>query len=402
MIATPVGRLRVLCVIGAMLAGGYAVLHACDYPDPLGGLGVYPGQDLTYAVGGFADPGCVTSGADAWTSANSGGSGVSFSETSSNQKVTISHADLSAGDHDNMIVLGDSENFRDSDGYVTGALVHVDDRVTDCAAISKVVEHELGHVQGLADEDYQDGGTVMNQMSDSSDSQNWIAGSPTFCDLDEADYASFYQCDSGLWYPSCPEDWTWDDIGCCYDDNPPPDFLLLTPDGSSPVLGQDTVNYNAGGSRYRAISWPAAPRPGTSTMTGLLGLDRNGNATIDDGRELFGPFTPQRGPRCRWNGLLALIELDQVQDGGNSDGVLDQADDAFRRLVVWFDYNRNGQVDLSYHELIPLTTLGFVRIDVSGAGKRSGSASAAAGTVTAIRADGTQVKIVSLIHAQRN
>lgn len=63
---------------------------------------------------------------------------------------------------------------------------------------------------------------------------------------------------------------------------------------------------------------------------GWLALDRDGNGTIDNGSELFGP---QSG-----NGFADLATLDD-----NHDGVIDQADPAYARLQVWTGVDANGR-----------------------------------------------------------
>ncbi len=105
------------------------------------------------------------------------------------------------------------------------------------------------------------------------------------------------------------------------------------------------------------VSWTAR-----GSDDAFLALDRNGNGTIDSGRELFGDFTLLGNGKTAAHGYIALGELDLEANGGNGNGYVDIGDKGFRTLLLWTDRNHDGHS--SPAELRPVTDSGIFLISL--------------------------------------
>ena len=90
---------------------------------------------------------------------------------------------------------------------------------------------------------------------------------------------------------------------------------------------------------------------------GLLARDIDNDGKITSGAELFGNFTRLENGELARSGAEALKDLDD-----NNDGVLDEKDTAFNKILVWQDINSDGISDSD--ELKSLSDYGIKSINL--------------------------------------
>ena len=91
---------------------------------------------------------------------------------------------------------------------------------------------------------------------------------------------------------------------------------------------------------------------------GFLVLDRNNNGLIDNGGELFGDQVSLSNGLKSSSGFEVLAELDK-----NEDGLINNEDDIYDKLMVWIDKNHNGKSEID--EIVNLRTLNITEMSLN-------------------------------------
>lgn len=127
--------------------------------------------------------------------------------------------------------------------------------------------------------------------------------------------------------------WNPDTCSC---EGPTPIILDLSGQGFFLTNARNGVQFDITGTGHPVqIAWTA---PAADNAFVCL---PDSNGSCDDGKDLFGNFTPQP-PSQHHNGFAALAVYDQPANGGNGDGIIDAQDKIFSSLRLWIDANHDG------------------------------------------------------------
>lgn len=143
-----------------------------------------------------------------------------------------------------------------------------------------------------------------------------------------------------------------------------PIIIDVSGNGFYLTSAQNGVLFNIiGTGRPIQIAWTASGAD--NAFLCLPGSD----GTCDNGKELFGNFTPQP-PSSTPNGFAALAVYDQPANGGNGDGVIDANDAIFSSLRLWIDANHDGVSQPNELYTLPALGVESISLDYKAAMKK--------------------------------
>lgn len=381
-------------VLGVLVSClGSPALFACSQPTNLGTAFPTWGPSAIIKINLGGTPSSPEQNAAAnWDNSilNYYNCGPYFSLSGSNPTATINMtygpitASTSPGDDDNLwtsattaVTRGvtDFSRATTSGGYLSTIPIQINSQITNSAAIQEVVAHELGHTLNLSDCNYP-GCPINSSVMESGVNTpgltiNSLIGQPgpTLCDT--TGLAGNYFCAP----PPGP------DCSCCeppiggvkLQGNPPRAKAVSMPQSGSccdPTCPSSPIIVDVSGGGFfltdpahgvlfdirgtgspKQISWTAL-----GAQNAFLCLP-DPNGACDDGRDLFGNFTPQPASSTP-NGFAALAVYDS-----NHDGVIDAHDAVFSSLRLWIDANHDGISQPN--ELFTLPQLGITSLSLN-------------------------------------
>jgi hypothetical protein len=307
------------------------------------------------------------------------------------------------------------ENIGTDNARRNSGVLHLNPNIASCELLKNILAHEIGHTFGLQDCcSCAAGTTIMNcgtcavsgtnssgqpvcTKADYNDASNGRSA-PTSCDNESIKNAGQYptptptptlipeptpeptatppggECEEygAGWYPgnngrTCVPPECADcygnggsycsQTGACWT----PVVIDLDGNGFNLTNASEGVLFapDSSGQLLRT-GWTAA-----HSDDAFLVLDRNGNALIDDGTELFGSASPQPAPPAGQlrHGFLALALYDRPAHGGNNDNRIDAGDSIFARLKLWQDRNHNGISEADELQALSASPVRIVELD---------------------------------------